>query len=96
MQTRKVVINTCFGGFSLSDKATELYAEQKGIVPVDVIPYDIPRDDSTLVAIVEQLGDEANGRFARLKVVEIPADVQWVVQEYDGVEWVAEKHRTWS
>ena len=95
-QTRKVVINTCFGGFGLSEKAVEIYAEQKEIVPVDVSTYDIPRDDSTLVAIVEQLGPKAGGRFASLKVVEIPADVEWTVQEYDGAEWIAEKHRTWG
>jgi hypothetical protein len=95
-QTRKVVINTCFGGFGLSEKAVEIYAEQKEIVPVDVSTYDIPRDDSTLVAIVEQLGPKAAGRFASLKVVEIPADVEWTVQEYDGAEWIAEKHRTWG
>jgi hypothetical protein len=95
-QTRKVVINTCFGGFGLSEKAVEIYAEQKEIVPVDVSTYDIPRDDSTLVAIVEQLGPESAGRFASLKVVEIPADVEWTVQEYDGAEWIAEKHRTWG
>jgi len=31
-----------------------------------------------------------------LKVVEIPDDVEWNVQEYDGNEWVAEKHRIWE
>jgi len=31
-----------------------------------------------------------------LKIVEIPADVDWVLMEYDGCEWVAEKHRTWQ
>jgi hypothetical protein len=29
-------------------------------------------------------------------VIEIPDDVEWEVEEYDGLEWVAEKHRTWS
>lgn len=57
---------------------------------------DIPRDDPDLIAVVEQLGIEANGRFAELRVVEIPDDVDWEIAEYDGSEWVAEKHRTWS
>jgi hypothetical protein len=30
-----------------------------------------------------------------LKVVEIPDGVKWQIEEYDGSEWVAEKHRTW-
>jgi hypothetical protein len=57
---------------------------------------DIPRDDPALVQVVEELGEEANGRFAELKVIEIPDDVEWQVEEYDGAEWVAEKHRTWA
>jgi hypothetical protein len=30
-----------------------------------------------------------------LAIVEIPDDVQWIIEENDGMEWVAEKHRTW-
>jgi hypothetical protein len=56
---------------------------------------DLARDDPYLVQVVEELGDRANGRHAELKVVEIPAEVDWEIDEYDGTEWVAEKHRTW-
>jgi hypothetical protein len=45
---------------------------------------------------VEELGEAANGSYARLKVVEIPDDVEWTIKEYDGDEWIAEKHRTWN
>jgi hypothetical protein len=54
------------------------------------------RADPDLVAVVEELGEEANGNFAELKVVKIPFDVKWHIGEYDGAEWVAEDHRTWS
>ena len=57
---------------------------------------DIARNDPLLIQVVEELGEKANGRFAYLKVVEIPDDVEWQIDEYDGAEWVAEKHRTWS
>jgi len=30
-----------------------------------------------------------------LKIVEIPDDVDWEINEDDGSEWIAEKHRTW-
>ena len=53
------------------------------------------RSDTHLVQIVEELGEKANGRFAELKIVEIPNDVEWFIAEYDGSEHVAEKHRTW-
>jgi hypothetical protein len=57
--------------------------------------YDIERTDPFLVQVVEELGDAANGDHAYLKVVDIPDDVEWQLEEYDGEEWVAEKHRTW-
>jgi hypothetical protein len=56
----------------------------------------IPRNDSDLVAVVEELGRRANGTHARLKVVEIPDGVEFEIHEYDGLEWVAETHRVWS
>jgi hypothetical protein len=55
----------------------------------------IDRTDPALIAVVEELGYEASGGFADLKVVEIPDDVTWQIEEYDGSEWVAEVHRTW-
>jgi len=59
---------------------------------------EVERDDPILVAVVEELGSRANGRFADLKVVELPDDVagNWSIQEYDGNEHVAESHRSWS
>jgi hypothetical protein len=58
--------------------------------------YDIKRNDPALVQTVEELGSKANGWAAELKVVDIPDDVEWLIEEYDGLEWVAEKHRTWE
>lgn len=54
------------------------------------------RSDPDLVAVVEEMDDLANTEYSVLKVVEIPDDVEWEVEEYDGLEWIAEKHRTWS
>jgi hypothetical protein len=155
----KVVINACFGGFSLSPRAIKAYADRKGwpcfffdnqikgdiirlsdedafaqnklfgpsaykVATVKELPArqdnwheltlaerkasnqawadvsisdrEIARDDPDLVAVVEALGTMANGRCARLNVVEIPNDVQWEIEEYDGNEHIAESHRTWS
>jgi hypothetical protein len=57
---------------------------------------EIARDDPALVTVVRDLGKNAAGQHAELKVVTIPADVAWQIDEYDGWEWVAEQHRTWS
>jgi hypothetical protein len=53
------------------------------------------RNDPDLIAVVEQLGESANGWAADLVIVEIPAGVNWHVAEYDGLEHIAENHRTW-
>lgn len=54
------------------------------------------RNDPLLVQVIEELGVNANGRFAELKIVDIPDNLEYEIEEYDGVEWVAEKHRTWG
>ena len=56
---------------------------------------DIPRGDPALVQVVEELGHDADGQCANLKIVEVPDSVEWHISEYDGSEHVAENHRTW-
>ena len=96
----KIVINTCHGGFSLSEKAQKLFCQYSTIEwkdwQEDWSYYDIERNDQYLVRVIEELGDDANGRFAELKVVDIPDEVEWQLEEYDGKEWIAEKHRIWN
>lgn len=56
---------------------------------------DIPRDDPDLVRVVEELEGAASGRFAELKVVEIPDGISWEIDDYDGSESIEETHRSW-
>lgn len=57
---------------------------------------DYNRDWPLLIQCVEELGDKASGKHATLKIVEIPDDVEYEIEEYDGNEHIAEAHRTWS
>ena len=136
----KIVINTCYGGFGLSEKVIQEYFNLKGwtlytekneidwvptywkvpvedrvkeidwknSTPKEIEEYnrkyieqtfyndDVERTDSDLIRAIEIVGtEEASGKYASLKIVEIPDDVEWELGEYDGREWVAEKHRTW-
>jgi hypothetical protein len=92
----KIAINRCFGGFSLSKKAyefLELEWDGCGYAYVD----NDKRTDPKLIEMIECLGsEEASGRCSELKVIEIPYDVDWVIKEYDGIEHIAEVHKTWS
>ena len=135
----KIIINKCYGGFSLSADAIDLYLEKKGEKcfrytnrtlgeklirtnkkndswnvhcfikdlgdgpvewPKDNDGYfynrDISRDDKILVEVVEELGSEkSSGECAKLEIVEIPDGTNYEIEEYDGIEWIAETHRTW-
>ena len=135
-----VVVNKCYGGFSLSVKGQMTYCEKKygqaylykldeergrgmvtqvphtddctstldyyispedhkGTVALDDINciwnWDIERTDPALVATVRELGEEANGNYADLEIVEIPDDVKWYIEDYDGMESIHENHRVW-
>jgi hypothetical protein len=54
------------------------------------------RSHPLIVQVVEELGDKANGRCARLRVVEIPDGVDFEIDEYDGMEKVRETSRSWE
>lgn len=92
----KVVINKCYGGFRLSDAGLALYkryAQTDDWVSFD----DSQRANVHLVRVVEELGAAAAGSsYSDLKIVDVPDDVEWTIEEYDGIEWVAEVHRTWG
>lgn len=157
--TKKIVINKCYGGFGLSARGTARLAELQGRacyfyrtvnhdfnryeritveqaekqfiffaydvpdatstllgqhnedwhrLPLDerqarnaeyrthtIDPSDLPRHDPNLIRVVEELGAAANGSCAALCVVEIPADVEYEISEYDGRETIHEVHRSW-
>lgn len=93
---RKIVINKCFGGFGLSELALTEYLKLSTLSREQLSVHSIARDDTVLVKIVEDLGDQSWGDHSELKIIEIPSDVEWQIDEYDGIEWVAECHRTWK
>lgn len=53
------------------------------------------REDPVAIEIVEKLGKEANGSCADLVVVDIPDGLDYVIDDYDGIETLHEKVQTW-
>jgi len=49
-----------------------------------------------LIQVVEEMGEASFGNFAKLKIIEVPDDLDLEIDNYDGVEHIAEAHRTWS
>lgn len=134
----KIVVNHCYGGFSLSSEAVIRLIERKSsliktspaeewlgdiismdwkeiklrddfttnalirdvLLKDDIIYQDIARDyekrsHPDLIALVEELGPNINGRFAKLEIVEIPDGLNWIIDDYDGMETIHEAHRSW-
>ena len=46
------------------------------------------REDETLIQVVEELGSNASGRFGNLKVIEIPDNSKYKIDQYDGMETI--------
>ena len=77
----KIVINSCYGGFGLSDMALECLECKYSF------EYDYRRTDPALISVVENLGELASGLCSSLQVVEIPDEAtDWELNDYDGVE----------
>ena len=55
----------------------------------------IERTDEDLIQVVEELGELVNLQYSSLKVVEIPDDVEWQIDSFDGMETIEEVHRSW-
>jgi len=97
---QEIVINRCWGGYSLSQEAKEWLLKQDALMPsyIDLI-YSSgswrARSDKHLVQCIKELGERADGEHASLEIVSIPDDVDWQIVEYDGWEHIAERHRTW-
>jgi hypothetical protein len=121
---QKIVINACYGGFSVSMEAARFMAERGNQFAIEEIrEYEEKLNDVTkwskvekefgvkfygyshdcykmrtdhdLIAAVEELGESANGRYASLKVIEIPNRIEWMIDEYDGKEFVTDKIGIW-
>ena len=57
------------------------------------------RSHPLLIRLIEEMGaghrTGASGPYADLRIVEIPDGTDYEIDEYDGNEHIAERHRTW-
>lgn len=88
----KVAINKCFGMFRLSKEAYNyLGLEWDGYGT----EYNDNRIDIKLIECINKLGKLANGEFADIKIIEIPDNIKYYIDNDEGIETVHEEHRTW-
>ena len=93
--TVEVMVNTCFGGFGLSEAAMNEYhrrclskAREGG--EENSLEYGISRHDPVMVQIVREMGLLASDRYAKVCLEMIPAQYvhHYSIREYDGMESV--------
>jgi hypothetical protein len=89
---RKISGNPKWGGATIKG---DTYNDTGKICDYDYGYVDVERNDEILIKIVEQLGEKANGNSVELRIVEIPNEIEWEIDEYDGIESIHEKHRSW-
>lgn len=78
-----MVLNKCWGGFSLSEQAAEVLGLDSGYSDID------PTDPDLIALIRERGSDWVSGRCAHLCIVEIPDEAtDWEMNEYDGIETI--------
>ncbi len=87
----KIVINRCYGGFGLSEKAMKYLK-----LPLNKYIGYYDRTDPKLIKCVEKLGDKVNDSCSKLEIVEIPDGTKYEIRDYDGMETVEELHNSWS
>ncbi len=98
MEVVKVAVNTCYGGFRLSQEALDLYAKKAGLnTPVEGdkrlklrCKLRDQRDDPILIEVIEELGTEkaSDKRVSHIVVMNAVKD-DWAVQDFDdGIEEV--------
>jgi hypothetical protein len=107
----KVALNDCYGGFGVSKALFDelgfkwtsrnigdfecgyLRNEDFGIESDNYKAY---RSDPRLIAAIEKIGvEKASGSLAKIRIAHIPDGVEFEFTEYDGIESIHEKHRSW-
>lgn len=107
---QQIVICMMCGGFTIYAEVFDKLRELGHEVALSCEqPYQleyretIARDDPLLVKAVQSLiGNPINDTESKydtyidLAIINIPDGVEWIIEDYDGQEWVSEKHRTWG
>lgn len=111
---RKIVINKCYGGFSISLAAAKFMAKRGNKQAKEEIKNfkkkgeffgygyssqykeKYSRTDPDLILAIETLKGKASGDVSKLTIIKVPNDIEWEISDYDGMERIEEKHKSWG
>ena len=83
----EVLLNDCYGGWRISNKATKLYELRK---IKDSNYYIRRRSDPILIQIYKELGYEFDEKYSKTNIEKIPKKYEkyYYISEYDGLETI--------
>ena len=102
-QYREVLYKTCYGVWSPSEHAKEIYNLRMTqidptFVPIESFTFSCPaitRHDTILVAIYKELGAAFDDEYSNTSLIRIPINCDYYIQEEedaDGIEKVVVKN----
>lgn len=79
--------NVCMGRLFYCENDEGMRLDYSDTVYEKGYKFELERNDPILVKTVELLGSEnASNRYSELKVIEIPDEAHWEIEDYDGQE----------
>lgn len=85
---KKTNDETLFKNYFIKDMGDNIEINNEDYKKYNLYLDDEHRLDPILIEVIEELGDKASGRFGSLKVVEIPDNCYYKIDEYDGIETI--------
>ncbi len=88
IQMREIVINKCYGGFGLSEKAGKLYCQKINLDYDNLQEHRLNRSDPILIEVIKELGKNANAIYSQLEIISLPIGTKYRIYEYNGKEHI--------
>ena len=87
--------NTSLNFYFTKDFGNNVYISSEDFKKYNLFLDEDFREDKTLIEVVEELGEKANSMYSNLKIVEIPDNLDYVIDDYDGIETLHQKVQEW-
>ena len=90
---------TYLGGACIYTLTKDLGKTFRGPIPNEHHWYETfyeDRSNKELIETITELGEEeSSARLASISLVRIPKDMEYEIDDYDGIETLRENHRSW-
>ena len=82
----KIILYCAWGGFHLTAEMLDLYHKKTGIWLMPLLHQDADRTDPVLIEVIKEFDHDDD-----YKVIDIPKGTEYIVEAYDGNEYLTFK-----